>query len=251
MKSFLIGSLPFKVTCEAIEFIKKIDIPTLCTLPQLDGHEFMLNHAFIGLKSFDYVRNRVHYKKVSDILSPFEFYIEDEFFDTFKGEYKWQIAGPVTMIKTMEMHEYDDLLLEEYLDKIVMTQRKFNQINKSPNYLFLDEPMLGTSSELKDRLVKFIHNLKKCKEFSKTTFGMHSCSKLDFDISEIPVELFALDYNLYSLDEWKNLQASLEDRLVAIVADSNGQKLNYTFMNEKYKSTSCGQALCKNKLEIF
>lgn len=251
MKSFLIGSLPFQNKDEAIKFIQKIDIPTLCTLPQLDKKEFMLHHAFIGLKSFDYMRNRIHYKNTNESIVPFEFQLEEEFFNTFEGEYKWQVTGPVTMLETMEMHEHDFELLEQYLEKVILTQRKFNQMNGSNSYLFLDEPMLGAASEHHPILIDFIQKLKVSGEFSKTIFGIHSCSKLDFDFSQIPVELYALDFNLYSLDEWNDLQGSLGDKLVAIVADSNGEQIQYPVMSEKYKSTSCGQALAININDSF
>jgi hypothetical protein len=252
MKSFLIGSLPFTDKLEALSFIAKIDIPTLCTLPQLDEKEFMLHHAFLGLKNFAYVRNRIHYTKTNEMVAPFHFQLEEDFFNTFTGEYKWQVTGPVTMIETMEMHENDKELLEQYIEKIILTQRKFNQLNNSASFLFLDEPMLGGASELSSILVQFIQKLKGSGEFSNTTFGMHSCSKLDFDLTQIPVDLFALDYTLYEPDEWNDLQASLTDKLVAIVADSDGKKINYPLMSEQYQSTTCGQALAKNMLsKIF
>ena len=252
MKSFLIGSLPFKDKKIALDFIRKIDLPTLCTLPQLDETEFMLHHAFLGLKNFSYVRNRVHFKPRHESIKPFEFLLEKDFFNSFTDEYKWQVTGPVSLIETMEMHEYDNQLLEEYLEKIILTQRKFNQLNPSKNFLFFDEPMLGTASELVAILVRFINRLKESGEFDNTTFGMHSCSKLDFDITQIPVDLFALDYTLYDSDEWNELQSKLTEKLVAITADSNGEKLNYPLMSEQYQSTSCGQALVKNMVqEIF
>lgn len=251
MKSFLIGSLPFKNKKEAIKFIQEIDIPTLCTLPQLDETEFMLNHAFLGLKNFSYVRNRIQYKIANESILPFEFQLEEDFFKTFSGEYKWQITGPVTLIETMEMHEHDFELLDQYLEKVILTQRKFNQLCDKNSYLFLDEPMLGTASEHLSILIDFIKKLRATVEFSRTTFGIHSCSKLDFDISAIPVDLYALDFNLYSFDKWNDLQTNLKDKLVAIVADSNGEKIKYPVKSEKYKSTSCGQALAININDSF
>ena len=245
MKSFLIGSLPFKDKEIALKFIKKFDIPTLCTLPQLDETEYMLHHAILGLKNFEYIRNRVHFKLTNKQISPFNFALENEFFDALNGEYKWQAAGPVTLIETMEMHEYDEFLFNEYLEKIVLTQRKFNQLNNTPAYFFLDEPMLGTSIDLLDHLIRFKKALSDSGEFNNIKFGLHCCSKLETDLSKLDFDLIALDFNLYSISEWDELQKELEDKLVAIKWDSDMNENNYPFKVEKFVSSSCGQALCK------
>lgn len=248
MKSFLIGSLPFKNTKDALKFINEFSLPTLCTLPQLEAKEFMLNHSFEGLASFEYKRNRVRKLDKSQGIKPFQFMLENEFFRQDLSEYKWQCSGPVSMIETMEAHENDSQLLSEYTQKIILTQEKFNQLTSAKSYFFLDEPMLGTAPKMESILIKFIQELKANECFKNTSFGIHSCSKLEFDLTSLPVELIALDYQLYQEDEWSKLQQSLNERLVAITKDSNLNVLNYPLKNEKYQSTSCGQALYKGDL---
>jgi len=243
MKSFLIGSLPFVDKQDAINFIQTFSLKTLCTLPKLDEREFMLHHSFLGLKSFDYYRNRVRKCSNRDVIEPFEFVLEYDFFKSFQEDYKWQCTGPVTMIETMENHEFDDLLLSEYLEKIILTQRKFNQLNKGHAYLFLDEPVLGMSPEHQPILISFIQNLKESGEFENVSFGLHCCSKVTFELSDIPIDLIALDYTLYTKDEWSVLQANLGAKLVAIQYDSDFNKLDYPLKDEIYESASCGFAL--------
>lgn len=245
MKSFLIGSLPHKNKEDALNYLKNFSIPTLCTLPQIDEKEFMLHHAFSDLSCFEYFRNRVRHLEEERKIEPFHFILEDDFFKLKFNEYKWQCTGPVSMIETMEMHEYDQKMLNEYAQKIVLTQKKFNQKSSKKSYLFFDEPMLGTAPGMEKILIGFLTDLKKYDVFKNTIFGLHCCSKLEFDLTHLPVELIALDYSLYDTGEWQQLQSQLKARLVAINCDANGVKFEYCFQSEKYISSSCGQGISK------
>lgn len=252
MKSFLIGSLPHKNIEDAISYIDHFSIPTLCTLPQLVETEFMLHHAFNNLPSFEYFRNRVRKKDHISKILPFEFVLEEAFFKKNLNEYKWQCTGPVSMIETMEMHEHDEQMLSEYLNKIRLTQERFNQKTNAKSYLFLDEPMLGTAPGMETIFIQFLNKLKDQDCFKNTTFGIHSCSKLVFDLAKLPLDLISLDFSLYDLKEWEALQAQLGKRLVAITKNSNFESLDYPLKSETFQSTSCGQALCNvNLLKVF
>lgn len=248
MKSFLIGSLPFLSKNDALKFLQKFDIPTLVTLPNIDESEFMLHHSFKDLMHFNFQRNRVHKLDSKGTALPFSFLIEDEFFQEDFSEYKWQCTGPVSMIETMEMHEYDQLMLNDYLDKVILTQTKFNKLTSARPFFFVDEPMLGTSGDLRPVLLDFINNLKSHPAFKEVVFGLHCCSKIEFELSDMPFDLFSLDYQLYSKKEWSYLQSQLKDKLVAINWDSDFNPIQYPKSNEKFQSTSCGQALCKRDL---
>lgn len=243
MKSFLIGSLPHKNIEDAISYIDHFSIPTLCTLPQLDETEFMLHHAFNNLPSFEYLRNRVRKKDHISKILPFEFVLEEAFFKKNLNEYKWQCTGPVTMIETMDMHEHEHILLDEYYEKLRLTQYKFNDKTNGNCYFFLDEPLFGNDEHSISILSKFLKRLKVSEEFTGVNFGIHCCSKCSIDLNILDFDLFALDYELYSKEEWVFIQKSLVSKLVACIGDSNLNSFDYQTYHEVYASTSCGLAL--------
>lgn len=263
MKSFLIGSLPHHDLNEALDFSFSLDIPTLVTLPKIDPDEFMVDQAFREIDGYVYQGHNL--RPSSKVYNAsLRFLAEEEFFKRLElvrkeqaGElpfaYKWQVSGPLTLASSLDHHPDTEDILEKYFLKVLATQTKFNSKSSHAPCLFLDEPVLAFCENKIAALEKFLSRLKSSDAFFKSSFGLHCCSKLSFELlkglfarskSNSGFDLISLDPSLYREEEFDQIQSLLGEKLVFAPCDSKGNKFSYSSKDEKYKSASCGQALC-------
>ncbi|MCO4754750.1 MAG: hypothetical protein KC478_09710 [Bacteriovoracaceae bacterium] len=243
MKSFLIGSLPYKSIEQAIEHVFSFDIPTLPNLPQIEPNEFMVDQALSCIDGYIYKGSSLR-EKIGQRHEGLSFCATDEFFKRLNECYKWQACGPLTLASSLDHHPDTSKIISIYLEKILDTQNHFNSLSTNKEFIFfLDEPVLAFCETEISTLNEFISKLKTSKQFSHAKIGVHACSRVSLEALELlDVDYVALDPSLYGA-EISDIQESLGERLVFIPVSSKGEAINYEVKSEKLVAPSCGGAL--------
>jgi len=248
VKSFLIGSLPFSDIKSALDYSFSFSIPTLCSLPKLDQDEFMVDQALRETDNYVYKNHRL-VKSEKKYQARLRFCSEEEFFKRLEkrpednSKYKWQACGPLTLASTLDHHPDENEIIESYIQKLLRTQKSFNQRNTKCVF-FIDEPVLAFAGD-GAYLYKFIQRLRESEEFDSVTIGLHVCSKVSpLLLANLDVDIYSLDLSLYDDQERELLQVSLGKKLVYAPVGSSGEIYEYPASREVYVSASCGHALC-------
>lgn len=227
-----IGSLPFKSILEAQSFNQDFDLPVLYTLPQLFQEDFMLAQV-LGVNSAIEYSEPFFYKLVNSKLS-----IRHHDSIDFSREFKFQMLGPVTLIKsilnipTLRVNE----LLSWYAKELV----NLLEANKREKcYFFLDEPLLCSSESENILLNNFILKLKD--HFLK--IGLHCCQKLSFN----SINFSILDGISFESKYLKILPAQVKIDLFIGILDTETLELDDTLdlsklENKIYLTPHCGLA---------
>ncbi len=243
MKSFLIGSVPFESVDEALDYVFSFDVPTLPNLPKIFENEFMLNQAFDVLKGYKFTGAGLKEDRDKQGAN-LHFSARDGFFERLDSDYKWQACGPLTLLSALDHHPESERIVKQYLDRLISTQKEFNLLSDKSFLFFLDEPVLAFCENDKDILKNLYIELKSSSAFDNAMFGVHVCSKVGFEtLTELELDLYAIDPSLYDKDEIKRMQQLLGQRLVYTPVSSKGLRISYNRLEEIYSAPACGGAL--------
>ncbi len=229
IKTSHIGSLPFKSLRDADQFNKSFDLPVLYSLPLLDKSQFMLAQVIgdFNTDSFDkgiLGRNI----KIPNLDSVTEY-----------EEFKFQLVGPITLIKSFKKISplEINLLLKWYLNQII---ELFEKKRVASCYFFLDEPMLYMANDSDYVLLNNFLKTLKTKFFK---VGIHCCSS--FEISKINLSLidgFSFESKYLNNQDFQNI-----DLFIGVLSTDTFELDPIidltTFSNQIYVTPHCGFAL--------
>lgn len=243
MKSTHIGSLPYIKIDKVISFNRKLDLPTLSTLPNLSSNELMLNQFVLGIKKAKLKDYQIEVNAI-DFVDDFElsFLCYQDFREEFSlQEVKFHLCGPITFlssfIKKLTSNEVETLM-DWYVERVRKIYLKIDQDFKKA-YLCLDEPKLYLYSEYSHVLEKIITKL------SGINLGIHFCCKVDLlSIDFSKFNFISFDLSLYSSEEIKSF--SYSGTIIFGVIDYKGQIIkNFDLVpKDALISPSCGLGLC-------
>ena len=255
-----IGSLPHHNVDSALEYAFRFNIPFLPQIPLRSPWEYMIPQALEGFPGFLLTSSAlpridlsIWSSKASKLQSQLDQFLKDhsqsEFFEPsplssacwkpFLFELserksviaKVQIAGPFTVLGTLQSHEdssplylhlakHPDLskqIFEFILARSIAMIEKIKELGAQP-ILFLDEPALFQlySNRPRDQitfleLTAFIQALKQRGAW----VGLHCCSDAEWGkLLSLPLDFLSIDTQLSSASLFKHSEAlkSYEDR---------------------------------------
>lgn len=248
-KSTHVGSLPFTNIKEAIEFNKKLDLPSLPTLPSISENEYMLQQIAGGIKNikienFKIVTNKL----VLNDEFKIKFLALDDFISEFKNTtIKWQVVGPMTLLKSFAfqlskkdqeclLSWYQKLILNFHLDLI----KNFKQV-----YLILDEPLFDI--KLRPELSASIKYFKQMN----IEVGLHCCAKLKpTDLNGFNLDMLSIDCSLYSSEELIEFRAACNTIVAGMISSVTAESIKIPkgfIRSNDFISPTCGLAFSSQK----
>lgn len=236
---FFIGSLPYHIPEEALQFVHKYSshLPFLPQLPELNEHEDMVGQVLRGIElgAWD--------EKASSCLELFQ----NDFGDAPRC--KIQLAGPLTVARSMSAPV--ESLIPQWLKfweglKTQLRQGAF----RGELWLQIDEPFWSAQVEVGPSYTKFLEKVRNSR--SQLKVGLHSCAthrpKVNRDLLEL-VDFFSFDFTRTPLsheetDTWLENLSGLKTYMVVGVVTKDNKNPEVPFFNEYPKhvfvSATCG-----------